>query len=144
MTAMRDPEANRPYTVMELDDLPGTKHAHEFIGADHGDVPFSIILVHSGLGAGPRVHRHPYPEVFVIESGEATFRLGDDEVVGRAGQIAVAPAGVAHGFTNTGARELRLVAIHGAGRFDTEWLTGLDPQWASRPTDEPDPGKRPV
>jgi hypothetical protein len=28
---------------------------------------------------------------------------------------------------------LRLTAIHGAGRFDTEWLAGDDPVWTSKP-----------
>ena len=68
--------------VIPLDDLEHTRHAHEVEGAAlDPDVPFSVILVHSGPGVGPKVHRHPYPEVFVVESGEATFRLGDDEVV---------------------------------------------------------------
>jgi quercetin dioxygenase-like cupin family protein len=119
--------------LLDLDDLPRTVHAHEFVGADHGDVPFSIILVHSAPGAGPRLHRHPYPEVFVVESGQATFQLGDDEIVAHGGQIAIAPADVPHGFINTGPGELRLTAIHGAARFDTEWLSGQDPAWASKP-----------
>jgi mannose-6-phosphate isomerase-like protein (cupin superfamily) len=119
--------------LIELDDLPRTKHAHEFVGADHGDVPFSIILVHSAPGAGPALHRHPYAEVFVVESGQATIRLGDDEVIARGGQIAVAPANLPHGFRNTGDGELRLTAIHGAARFDTEWLAGHDAAWASKP-----------
>jgi mannose-6-phosphate isomerase-like protein (cupin superfamily) len=121
--------------LIDLDDLPHTEHAHEFVGADHGDVPFCVILVHSPPGAGPRLHRHPYPEVFFVESGQATIRLGDDEIVARGGHIAVAPANVPHGFTNTGPGELRLTAIHGSARFDTEWLSGNDPVWASRPDD---------
>lgn len=28
--------------LIDLDDLPHTEHAHEFIGADHGDVPVSL------------------------------------------------------------------------------------------------------
>lgn len=123
------------HPLIQLDDLPQTEHAHEFVGADHGDVPFSVILVHSAPGAGPRLHRHPYPEVFVIESGQATIQLGDDEIVASGGQIAIAPANVPHGFTNSGPGELRLTAIHGAARFDTEWLSGHDPAWASRPND---------
>ncbi len=43
----------------------------------------------------------------------------------------VSPPGEPHGFTNTGPGELRLTAIHGAGRFDTEWLAGPDPVWTS-------------
>jgi quercetin dioxygenase-like cupin family protein len=128
---MPEPRAQVP-PLIELDDLPRTQHAHEFVGADHGDVPFSIILVHSAPGAGPALHRHPYAEVFVVESGLATIRLGEDEVVARGGQIAVAPANVPHGFTNTGDGELRLTAIHGASRFDTEWLSGRDSAWASK------------
>ena len=95
--------AGRP--VIPLDDLEHTRHAHEVEGAAlDPDVPFSVILVHSGPGVGPKVHRHPYPEVFVVESGEATFRLGDDEVVVTGGHVVVSPSGVAHGFTNTGDR----------------------------------------
>jgi mannose-6-phosphate isomerase-like protein (cupin superfamily) len=120
-------------SIIELDDLAHTEHAHEFVGAEHGDVPFSIILVHSAPGVGPKVHRHPYAEVFVVESGQATFRIGDGTAVVDAGHIVVSPAGEAHGFTNTGSGELRLTAIHGAGRFDTEWLEGRDSTWASDP-----------
>ena len=28
-------------------------------------------------GEGPRLHRHPYEEVFVIHEGQATYTLGD-------------------------------------------------------------------
>ena len=120
-------------SVMRFDDLPHTEHAHEFVGAEHGDVPFSIILVHAAPGVGPRLHQHPYPEVFVVESGEARFQLGDDTMVVRGGQIVVGPANVPHGFTNTGTELLRLTAIHGAAAFDTEWLLEPDTAWASKP-----------
>jgi quercetin dioxygenase-like cupin family protein len=119
--------------VLEFDDLPRTEHAHEFVGAEHGDVPFSVILVHAPPGAGPRLHRHPYPEVFVVESGEASFQLGDDTLVVHGGQIVVGPANVPHGFTNRGTEPLRLTAIHGAAAFDTEWLAAPDSLWASKP-----------
>ena len=122
-------------TLIDLDDLPHTAHAHELIGADHGNVPVSLILVHSPPGTGPAMHRHPYPELFVVETGEATIRVGDAEVVAVRGQIAIAPANVAHGFTNTGSGELRLTAIHTASKFDTEWVAGTDREWASKSPD---------
>ena len=96
--------------IVAFDDLEHGEHSHELVGAEHGDVPFSVILVHSKPGVGPKLHRHPYAEVFVVEAGEA------------------------HGFTNTGSGELRLTAIHGAGRFSTEWLSGPDPLWTSKPS----------
>jgi mannose-6-phosphate isomerase-like protein (cupin superfamily) len=47
------------------------------------------------------------------------------------GHVVVSPPGEAHGFTNTGDGELRLTAIHGGSRFETEWLDGPDPTWTS-------------
>jgi mannose-6-phosphate isomerase-like protein (cupin superfamily) len=118
--------------VLALDELEHTEHSHELVGAEHGDVPFSVILVHSRPGVGPKLHRHPYAEVFVVEAGRATFRIGEETIVVDAGHVVVSPPGEAHGFRNTGDGELRLVAIHGAGRFSTEWLAGPDPTWTSK------------
>lgn len=67
----------------------------------------------------------------MVESGEATFRLGDDTVVVRGGQVVVGPANIPHGFTNTGTGQLRLTAVHAAPEFTTEWLADPDPAWAS-------------
>jgi mannose-6-phosphate isomerase-like protein (cupin superfamily) len=117
--------------IIEFDDLPHTRHAHEFVGADHGDVPVSLILVHSGPGAGPALHRHPYAELFVVESGQATFQLGDDTIVVESGHVVVGPPDVPHGFKNTGTGELRLTAIHCASQFKTDWITAPDPAWVS-------------
>jgi len=119
-------------TIVAFEALDHTEHSHEFVGADHGDVPFSVILVHSAPGAGPKLHRHPYAEVFIVDSGQATFRIGADTVVVDEGHVVVSPPGEAHGFTNTGTGRLRLTAIHAAPRFDTEWLAGDDPTWRSK------------
>ncbi len=124
-------QRTHPFLV-PLDELEHTRHAHELVGADHGDVPFSVILVHSQPGVGPKLHRHPYPEVFIVEAGEATFQLDDETVIVPTGNVVIGPPNVPHGFTNTGPAELRLVAIHGAPRFITEWLAGDDPAWASK------------
>jgi mannose-6-phosphate isomerase-like protein (cupin superfamily) len=120
-------------SIIAFDALEHSEHAHEFVGGEHGDVPFCIILVHSQPGVGPKLHRHPYAEVFVVEAGQATFTIGHETVVVDAGRVVVSPAGEAHAFTNTGTTELRLTSIHGAGRFDTEWLAGPDPTWTSKP-----------
>lgn len=120
-----------PRSVLPIDDLPQTPHAHEFVGADHGAIPFSLILVHAPTGEGPGVHQHPYAEVFIVEQGQATFRLGDSTIEVHAGEIVVGPPGVPHGFTSSGPNELRLTAVHGADRFETEWLAGPDEDWAS-------------
>ena len=118
--------------IVRFDDLDHSEHSHEFVGDEHGDVPFCVILVHSRPGVGPKLHRHPYSEVFIVESGQATFQIGEKTVVVDGGHVVVSPPGEAHGFTNTGSGELRLTAIHGAGRFDTEWLAGPAPTWTSQ------------
>lgn len=128
---MTDKKARRSITA--FDDLEHTRHSHEFVGAEYRDVPFSTILVHSAPGVGPKLHRHPYTEVFVVEAGQATFQIGSKRVVVEGGHVVVSPPGEAHGFTNTGMDELRLTGIHGAGRFNTEWLAGPDPVWTSKP-----------
>jgi quercetin dioxygenase-like cupin family protein len=109
-------------TLIDVNDLRGGTNAHQFVGAAHGDLPVSFFLVHSAPGAAVSLHRHPYPEVFVIETGQATFRIGDIELTARGGQIVVAPADCPHGFANTGSGELRITAIHPAAEMTTAWL----------------------
>ena len=111
----------RPGPVTALDDLEHTKHAHEFVGAEHGEVPFSVILVHSAPGVGPRLHRHPYAETFVIRRGSAVFTIGEETVVGCAGQVLVVPAGEPHKF-RTGPEGYEAIHIHANPTFVTEWL----------------------
>jgi quercetin dioxygenase-like cupin family protein len=124
--------AGKAGSIVPWDDLEHSAHSHELVGAEHGDVPFSVILVHSAPGQGPKLHRHPYAEVFIVEAGEATFQIGDQTVVVGERHVVISPPGEAHGFTNTGSGELRLTAIHAASRFVTEWLAGRDPAWTSK------------
>jgi mannose-6-phosphate isomerase-like protein (cupin superfamily) len=119
------PNPPRPEPVPLLvrrDDLPGSPAARRFIGADHGALPVSLFLVDDRPGAGPQLHRHPYPELFVVHRGTAAFRIDDAGLAATAGDILIAPAGTAHGFTNIGAEQLRITAIHTAPRISTDWL----------------------
>jgi mannose-6-phosphate isomerase-like protein (cupin superfamily) len=93
----------------------------EAIGDDIG-ARVSVIAVDAAPGRGPSLHRHPYEEVFVVLEGEATFTLGEEQRVVRAGEVVVASVGVPHAFTNTGSTPLRQVDVHVSPRFETEWL----------------------
>jgi len=95
--------------------------SREFTG-DELDAGICVIVVEAEKGGGPQLHRHPYEEVFVVQEGEATFTLDGEERVVRAGEVVVAPAGVAHRFVNSGDGPLRQVDIHVSRAFDTEWL----------------------
>jgi mannose-6-phosphate isomerase-like protein (cupin superfamily) len=109
-------------TVIDQASLPVDGNSHEFHGHEHGDVGISFLIVDAPPGAGPRLHRHPYEEVFIVQEGRATFYVGDDELDVGAGQIVVGPAGVPHRFVNSGEGRLRQIDIHVSPRMITEWL----------------------
>lgn len=75
-----------------------------------------------GPGGGPRLHRHPYPEIFVIRRGSALFVVGTETIEAAEGSILVAPAGTPHRFENIGPGPLETIDIHQNGSFVTEWL----------------------
>src|SRR6185437_685475 len=108
--------------LASYDDLPGPPQAKRFIGADHDGVPVSLFLVDDAPGAGPRLHRHPYPELFIVHAGQASFEIDGTAIAATAGDVLTAPAGTAHRFTNTGSGRLHLTAIHTAPQMETEWL----------------------
>ena len=90
-------------------------------GAAHG-ATVSLILDHSEPGHGPRLHRHPYDETWVVQEGNLTFQLGDERHRAGPGDIIIAPPGVPHKFTNDGPGRASLVCIHASPTMSTEWL----------------------
>ena len=117
-------EDNREPGKARLIDLadPGYgDDANEVQGHNH-NATVSIIVIDAPPGSGPKLHRHPYEEVFVIQQGSVTFTAGDETIEAKGGQVVVVPAGVAHKFTNSGTGRLRQVDMHASERFVTEWL----------------------
>ncbi|WP_314427995.1 cupin domain-containing protein [uncultured Microbacterium sp.] len=85
--------------------------------------PVSIIREFTdAVGSGPRLHRHPYVETFVIHRGRALFTVGDEQVVGAGGQVLVVPALVSHRFEVLDGGTYEATHIHSSDRFITEWL----------------------
>ena len=109
------------YTVVGRDELERDRHTLELQGWRAG-AGVSIILVDMPPGAGVRLHRHAYQEVFVVQEGRATYRVGADTVDVAAGQVVVVAAGVPHAFVNSATGPLRQVDIHVSERIVTEWL----------------------
>ena len=108
--------------VLKLDELPLSRIAREFVGAEHGDVGVCLILVDAPPGRGPGLHRHPYAELFIVQEGEATFTAdGAEQQVGP-GSLVVVPAGTPHKFVATGEAQLRMTSIQPSSSFSTEWL----------------------
>jgi mannose-6-phosphate isomerase-like protein (cupin superfamily) len=108
--------------IIDIADLARGETAHEFEGHHYDDTGVSFIVVDAPPGGGPKLHRHPYEEVFVVQEGSTTFTAGDEVIEARGGQVVVVPAGVPHKFVNSGTGRLRQLDIHASERFITEWL----------------------
>ena len=64
-------------------------------------------------GEGPRLHVHPYDEVFVVTEGRGRFlSVGDAIIDASAGQVVFGPAGIPHRFENLGPGRLQTIDIH--------------------------------
>ncbi len=109
-------------TVVNRDELNRYGDTYEFQGFQHGAARVSFIWVDMRPGEGPRLHRHPYEEVFILQEGRATFTVGSATLDATAGQIVVVPPNTPHKFINTSSGPLRQVDIHVSERFITEWL----------------------
>lgn len=99
----------------------GTLPTGNLEGAGHG-ATISVILDEGDPGHGPRLHRHPYDETWVVVEGNVSFRAGDERLAAGPGDIVVVPPDTPHAFTNDGPGRSRLVCIHASPTFETEWL----------------------
>lgn len=115
------------YTILGQGDLHRDGDSFEFQGYPYGEVNVSVILVDVPPGGGPRLHSHPYEEVFVVQEGQATFTAGTATLEVEAGRIVIVPPGVPHRFVNSGEGRLRQVDIHASERFITHWLEDAPP-----------------
>jgi mannose-6-phosphate isomerase-like protein (cupin superfamily) len=108
------------YKVIERDQLPDS----ELQGYLYGDAHVCLIFVDMEPGDGPRLHRHPYEEIFIVLEGQARFTIGSNTVEARPGQVLIVQPGVPHKFVNSGSSRLRQIDVHASDRFITEWLEG--------------------
>jgi len=99
--------------------IPEGHTSPAFEGGDHG-ATLSFFIEELPAGAGPRLHRHPYEEVFVVLDGSLEITVDGETVTVPAGSIAVAPAHAWHGF-KAGPNGARSVNIHAAPKMAQEW-----------------------
>jgi mannose-6-phosphate isomerase-like protein (cupin superfamily) len=72
-------------------------------------------------GHGAPTHLHAVEEVLHVLSGEADVWVNDTHVTLKPGQLAVIPAGVKHGFTNSGTTELHIQSTLAAPVFEAAY-----------------------
>lgn len=88
-----------------------------FEGGDFGANVTVLFFSSDEIGSGPRLHYHPYDEVFIVRQGRARFTIGDQTIEAEAGQILFGPANVPHKFVNVGPGRLETTDIHLNDRF---------------------------
>lgn len=94
----------------------------EFRGFELGSGVSVIFNCMSESGLGPRLHKHPYSETFIVRRGSVEFTDGQRTLVAHAGQIVVVGPHVPHAFVGVGALPIEMFDIHDSPRFVTEWL----------------------
>lgn len=99
---------------------PLNGEAATFQGLEHG-ANVSFFVVQFSPGKGPKKHRHPYEETFIILDGEIEVIVdGETQVIGN-DTIAIIPAGSWHEFKNRSEKPAHLVNIHPVPKMMTEW-----------------------
>ena len=88
-----------------------------FEGMDVGTDVTVLFFSSDTVGSGPKLHVHPYDEVFIIRQGRARFNVGDRILEAEAGQIVFGPANIPHKFENLGPGRLDTTDIHLNDRF---------------------------
>lgn len=73
-------------------------------------------------GHGAPRHWHSVEEVLRVLSGAARIFVGDEEATVKPGESVIIPAGVEHGFTNSGDGELHTQAILAAPIFEAHYV----------------------
>jgi mannose-6-phosphate isomerase-like protein (cupin superfamily) len=115
------PEAP-PYRMIRSGELePSSRGTVTFEGKDYGSGA-SLFLINSEPGLGPVLHRHPYPETWIVRSGGALFTANEHEIEAGSGDIFVVHGETPHKFTSLGPDRLDIICIHPSPRFIQENL----------------------
>ena len=87
--------------------------------------------------AGPRLHTHDFDEAFYVLEGELTFRVEDELLTARAGEMAFAPRNVAHTLANRSDAPARYLLVCTPAGFERHFArlaakaAGVEPpEWA--------------
>ena len=100
----------------------------------------SVIETAPGPGVSPPLHSHDFDETFYVMDGELTFRVRDEYLIVRPGQLAFAPRGVPHTYANLSDRPAHQLIICTPAGFERYFARmaaerhGTEiPEWALQP-----------
>jgi quercetin dioxygenase-like cupin family protein len=84
----------------------------------------SVMYSRVAPGSGPRRHRHPHTEIFVLHAGRGRYEVEGSHVDAQAGDMVVIPPDAWHSFQNTGTDFLSHTAIHENARAISDFEDG--------------------
>ncbi|WP_431323602.1 cupin domain-containing protein [Rhizobium sp. YTU87027] len=103
------------------------------LSSQSGADGISVVEQWMPYGEAPPLHIHQREdEVFHILDGVMRFRVGHDEIIGRAGDTVIAPKGVPHAFRVDSTAGAHCLTIMRGSDFETML------RQASRPAEHPD------
>lgn len=107
--------------ILDIHSLkPGGAEVASFQGFEH-EANVSFFVVRFSPGQGPKMHRHPYEETFILLEGEIEAIVdGKTQRIG-ANKIVIIPAGAWHEFKNQSEQVMLMVNIHPVPKMITEW-----------------------
>lgn len=100
---------------------PGKWHG-EFEGNMFGTDASVIFYATDEIGRGPKLHRHPYDEIFIVRKGRALFTVGEEQFEAGEGSVVFGAANIPHKYVNLGPGLLETIDIHVSGTFIQENL----------------------
>lgn len=106
--------------LIRVEDLEGSENSEVFNGHEH-EASVSFFLSHNQPNTGPKLHKHPYEETFIVQEGDVLFTMGDEEIEAGPGDIVIVPPDTPHKFLSRGQTH-RQISIHPVARMETEWL----------------------
>jgi mannose-6-phosphate isomerase-like protein (cupin superfamily) len=97
------------------------------VSALNGAAQLCIFEQQVAPGTGAPTHSHPVEEVLTVREGEAEMWIGETHVEVLAGQSLLIPAGLPHGFRNSGTGTLHVQAVLASSIFEAVPEGGAEP-----------------
>ena len=110
-----------PTLIRAAERPDGPRRTMKFEGAAHGTgLSFFSVDIDPGRGVG--LHFHPYDEIWLVLSGNVTFRTEEGEYPAEINDIMIVEAETPHGFTATGTTPLRMMCLHNSPQIIQTFL----------------------
>jgi mannose-6-phosphate isomerase-like protein (cupin superfamily) len=112
-----------PYTIIRSGDQERSPRGTIALeGKPYGSDVSLFIIDYSQPGEGPNLHKHPYPETWIVRDGSARFTVNDQTLEAGPGDVVVCAAETPHKFKNVGPGNLDIICIHPSPQFiQVDW-----------------------